>query len=81
MSAQLDNTLFVNQYQPYQYNQGQFHQAVLGGIAKYTYADIFEDHKTTLGFRMPSTGKGSDFFMYMIIIKTELIGVLVILDM
>lgn len=62
VSARLDNSLLVNRYQPYQFNQGQFHQQVIGGMAKFTLSDIFEDHKASIGFRIPSTIKGSDYF-------------------
>jgi hypothetical protein len=63
VSAQLDNSLLINKYQPYKFNQGQFHQQVLSGMTKYTFSDIFEDHKATVGFRIPSTSKGGDFFV------------------
>lgn len=57
VNAQLDNSLLVNRYQPYQYNQGQFHQQTIGGMVKFTFSDIFEDHKASIGFRIPSTIK------------------------
>lgn len=63
ITTQLDNTLLINQYQPYSMNQGQFRQPALGGMMKYSFADLFENHTLTLGFRIPSTAKGSDFYM------------------
>jgi hypothetical protein len=63
LSAQLDNSLLINRYQPYQLNQGQFHQQVLSGMAKYSFSDIFEDYKATVGFRIPSNSRGGDFFI------------------
>lgn len=63
VSAQLDNTLLVNTYQPYAQNQGQFKQVPLGGMMRYAFTDLFEDYRAEIGFRIPSFTKGSDFFM------------------
>lgn len=61
--AQLDNSLLINAYQPYAMNQGLFRQPPLGGMIKYAFTDLFEDHRVNLGFRIPSTARGSDFFI------------------
>jgi hypothetical protein len=62
--AQLDNTMLINAYQPYAQYQGLFRQAQLGGMMKYAFTDLFEDHRVTVGFRMPSTTQGSDFYIH-----------------
>ncbi len=62
-SANLSNGLLINKYQSYAFNQGLFHQAPIGGMIQYAFTDVFEDHSVKLGLRLPSNGKGSDFFM------------------
>ncbi len=61
--AQLDNSLLINAYQPYAMNQGLFRQPPLGGMIKYAFTDLFEDHRVNIGVRIPSTARGSDFFI------------------
>lgn len=61
--AQLNNSLLMNTYQPYVQQQGLFRQAPLGGMMKYAFTDLFEDYRLNIGFRIPSTAKGSDFFV------------------
>lgn len=63
ISAQLDNTLLFNRYQSYFFNQGLFHQPQIGGMMKYAFTDIFENHSFQFAFRVPSQAKGSDFYM------------------
>ena len=61
-SASLNNTLLINRYQSYQFNQGMFNQANIGGLVQYAFTDIFENYKVSAGVRLPANGKGSDFF-------------------
>jgi hypothetical protein len=61
--AGIDNNILMNQYQPYSLQQGQFHQPNLSGIGKYNFTNLFEDIKVQAGFRLPSNGKGSDYFL------------------
>jgi peptide methionine sulfoxide reductase MsrA len=62
IGAQIDNSLLINQYQPYAVSKGLFRQSPLGGLMRYSFSDIFENHVVNLGMRIPSTAKGSDFY-------------------
>lgn len=62
-SASLSNNLLMNRYQSYAFNQGLFHQANIGGLVQYAFSDLFENYKVSAGVRLPSNGKGSDFFV------------------
>jgi hypothetical protein len=63
--AQLDNSLLINSYQPYSMNQGLFRQAPIGGMLKYAFTDLFEDHRVNIGFRIPVRPRGATFFFSM----------------
>ncbi len=62
-SASLNNSLLINRYQPYQFNQGLFHQAKVGGLIQYAFSDLFENYRVAAGVRLPANGNGSDFFL------------------
>lgn len=62
LSALLDNNVLITQFQPYSIHQGQFRQSPIGGMMKFSFADLFEDHRFSVGFKVPSTNSGSDVF-------------------
>ncbi len=60
--SQLDNNLFINRYQSYAPNGGQFVNPGINGLIKLSTTDLFEDYRLTGGFRIPTSLGGSEYF-------------------
>ncbi|MFT4969323.1 MAG: hypothetical protein ACI9O4_001070 [Chitinophagales bacterium] len=56
ISVGLDNSLLVNNYQPFNPNDPNFSQPGLNPMLRFGITDLFEDHKLYGGIRMPLFG-------------------------
>jgi len=62
-TAKVNNDYFINRYQPYQSNQGEFKFPELGAMAQGGFTDVLENHHFTMAYRIPSATDGSLFFV------------------
>jgi hypothetical protein len=62
-NTQLNNQYFINRYQPFQAYLGNFNFPKLSGMAMAGLSDIFENHHFQMGYRLPLTNTGSDFYV------------------
>ena len=63
VTSQLDNSLFLNRYQPFGPNAGSFNQPNLSGLFTVSIADLFEDYRFIGGFRLPTSLGGAEYFL------------------
>lgn len=63
VKAGLDNSIWLNSYQPYSMNQGLFRQPQLGGLIRFNLREVFRDYALSFAFRIPNDIKGSDYFV------------------
>ena len=63
-SAKVSNDYFINRYQPYLNYQGQYKFPELGGLLQGGLSDLLENHHFNIGFRLPISTEGSDFFFH-----------------
>jgi len=62
-TAKVNNDYFINRYQPYQANQGEYKFPEVGAMAQGGFADVLENHHFTIAYRIPSATDGSLFFL------------------
>lgn len=60
-TAQVNNDLFINRYQPCKNYLGQFKFPEVGGLTKGGFTDLFENHNFSVLYRLPAANQGSDF--------------------
>jgi len=63
LGVQLDNTLLITRYQPFNYFGGQFQNPTLGGMIRLGITDLFEDYRVSGGFRLPLDFNGSEYYV------------------
>lgn len=61
--TQVDNTLLMTRYEPFQPGVPVFNNPDLGAMIKLGMSDLFEDHKVYGGFRLPFSFQGSEYFL------------------
>ncbi|MCS6991909.1 MAG: hypothetical protein NZL95_08615 [Chitinophagales bacterium] len=62
ITTQLDNSLIVTRYQPFDAYGGQFSNPNLNVFFSTTVMDLLEDYRITGGFRFPTQFNGTEYF-------------------
>ncbi|MCS6917057.1 MAG: hypothetical protein RMK52_02375 [Chitinophagales bacterium] len=63
VTTQLDNSLIVTRYQPFNSFGGQFDNPNLNVFFSTTVMDLLEDYRITGGFRFPTQFNGTEYFL------------------
>ncbi|MGB3075923.1 MAG: hypothetical protein WBB36_11410 [Chitinophagales bacterium] len=61
--TQLDNSLIITRYQPFNGNGGQFDNPNLGALLRVGISDLMEDYRITGGFRFPTSFDGTEYYL------------------
>lgn len=61
--SQLDNTVIINQYNNFVGNGPVYQNQDISGMLTMSISDLMEDYRITGGFRMPTSLKGSEYFV------------------
>ncbi|HUM48503.1 MAG TPA: hypothetical protein PLD84_16340, partial [Chitinophagales bacterium] len=61
--TQLDNSLVITRYQPFNGNGGEFDNPNLGALLRVGISDLMEDYRITGGFRFPTSFDGTEYYL------------------
>ncbi len=61
--SQIDNTVMINQYDNFVGNGPVYQNQNISGLLTMSISDLMEDYRITGGFRIPTSLKGSEYFV------------------